>query len=153
MSKKKKVVSKEREINRIIIHSSASAFGNSALIDSWHRNNGWDSVGYHYVILNGKLDAESEFDAQYDGHPESGRHDNVQGAHCKGENGDSIGICLIGMPFSYTNNQYKTLAGLIKRLQSKYMGANIFFHSEYNKDKPQCPGISAVDLLQAMADG
>jgi len=76
-----------REINRIIIHCSATPEGrdiDAATIKDWHVNgNGWSDIGYHYVIkINGEI--------------ESGRPLDIVGAHCKGHNDDSIGICYIG---------------------------------------------------------
>tara|TARA_R110002012_G_scaffold63845_3_gene167967 strand:- start:11178 stop:11594 length:417 start_codon:yes stop_codon:yes gene_type:complete len=76
-----------RDINRIIIHCSATPEGrdiDAATIKDWHVNgNGWSDIGYHYVIkLNGEI--------------ESGRPLDVTGAHVKGHNKDSIGICYVG---------------------------------------------------------
>ena len=76
-----------RDINRIIIHCSATPEGrdiDAATIRDWHVNgNGWSDIGYHYVIkLNGEI--------------ESGRPLDIAGAHVKGHNADSIGICYIG---------------------------------------------------------
>lgn len=54
----------------------------------WIRNihvneNGWSDIGYHWVIRR-------------DGSLERGRSFERIGAHCKGHNRHSIGICLIG---------------------------------------------------------
>ena len=76
-----------REINRIIIHCSATPEGrdvDAATIKKWHtEERGWSDIGYHYVI-------------KIDGSIESGRPLDVAGAHTKGHNADSIGICYIG---------------------------------------------------------
>ncbi len=45
---------KPKEIKRIIIHHSASDFGDAKLIDKWHKERGWKGIGYHFVVLNGK---------------------------------------------------------------------------------------------------
>jgi len=37
---------------KVIIHCSDSSFGNAVLIDKWHRQRGFDNIGYHFVILN-----------------------------------------------------------------------------------------------------
>ena len=75
-----------RRINKIIIHCSATPEGrevNAETIDRWHRERGFSMIGYHYVIgLNGQI--------------EEGRPEKMVGAHCKGHNGESIGICYIG---------------------------------------------------------
>ena len=75
-----------RDINRIILHCSATPEGanfTAADIRSWHLARGWSDIGYHYVI-------------GIDGTVESGRCISKQGAHTKGHNKDSIGICYIG---------------------------------------------------------
>lgn len=75
-----------REINEIIIHCSATRTGedySAKDIDAWHRARGFDCIGYHYVV-------------RLDGSLQVGRPMNVVGAHCKGHNANSIGICYIG---------------------------------------------------------
>lgn len=75
-----------RKIDEIIIHCSATAEGKDFRakdIDRWHRQRGFSKIGYHYVIdLDGKIEAGRELDEV--------------GAHCKGHNAHSIGICYIG---------------------------------------------------------
>lgn len=83
-------------INKIIIHCSMSEFGNVNLINEWHKDRGWDGCGYHYVITNGRLAAYDDYDINKDGLIQEGRSLSVVGAHCRGHNHDSIGICLIG---------------------------------------------------------
>ena len=52
-------------------------------INEWHLQNGWNGVGYHYVIRrNGDI--------------ERGRTLEVVGAHCLNHNLHSIGICYEG---------------------------------------------------------
>jgi len=75
-----------REIKEIIIHCSATAEGKDFKekdIDAWHKARGWKCCGYHYVI-------------DLDGFIENGRTLETVGAHCKGHNRKSIGICYIG---------------------------------------------------------
>ena len=46
-----------RKIKEIIVHCSATAEGKDFCakdIDLWHRAQGWDCIGYHYVV---KLDS------------------------------------------------------------------------------------------------
>jgi len=74
------------KIEKIIIHCSATREGRDFTvddIDKWHKARGWICVGYHYVI-------------RLDGAIEKGRDDNKGGAHAKGHNKNSIGICYIG---------------------------------------------------------
>lgn len=65
-----------RKIDSIIIHCSATKVGrdfSASDIGRWHRERGFDCIGYHYVIrLDGKI--------------EKGRSVAVPGAHCMGWN-------------------------------------------------------------------
>ena len=74
-----------RNITRIVIHHSASSRTGTtlALIDAWHRNQGYDGIGYHRVI-------------EGNGAVRQGRADSRIGAHAYGHNHDSIGICVTG---------------------------------------------------------
>lgn len=73
-------------ITEIIIHCSATDEARRTTveeIDRWHRERGFDCIGYHYYITrNGGLHV--------------GRELNEVGAHCKGHNQQSVGICLEG---------------------------------------------------------
>ena len=75
-----------RKIDLIIVHCSATPEGKyftTADIDRWHRQQGFKSIGYHFVVrLNGEV--------------ERGRPIAEVGAHCKGHNATSIGVCYIG---------------------------------------------------------
>ena len=77
-----------RKIKEIIIHCSATREGRNytvADIDRWHRERGFFSIGYHFVIYR-------------DGSIHVGRSVEEVGAHCKGHNTVSIGVCYIGYP-------------------------------------------------------
>lgn len=75
-----------RKIDTIVIHYSATPPDRditAADIDRWHRERGWAGIGYHFVI-------------RLDGTIERGRPIGDVGAHVKGHNARSIGICYIG---------------------------------------------------------
>ena len=76
-----------RDINKVILHCSATAEGKDYSVETirdWHvKGRGWSDIGYHYVI-------------QLDGTISQGRPINKAGAHTKGKNKDSIGVCYIG---------------------------------------------------------
>ena len=61
-----------RNIDSIIVHCSATKAGQDFTatdIDRWHRERGFNGIGYHYVVrLDGKL--------------EKGRDVALAGAHC-----------------------------------------------------------------------
>ena len=52
-------------------------------IDRWHRARGFLKVGYHFIIRR-------------DGTFEQGRQLHEPGAHAKGYNHRSVGICMVG---------------------------------------------------------
>lgn len=111
-----------REIHSIIIHCSDSEWGDAKVIDQWHRARGFASIGYHYVILNGfrtharvvnKQAIQGEI-----GLVEIGRPLERIGAHCKGHNAGSIGICLIGRS-TFPAAQMAALKTLVATLQHR----------------------------------
>jgi len=76
------------EINEIIIHCAETKTNQSFSIDdvrSWHTSppRNWSDIGYHYYI-------------QLDGTVWNGRPIEKAGAHCKGRNKNSIGVCFEG---------------------------------------------------------
>ena len=121
-----------RRITEIIIHCSATEAGRdftAADIDRWHRQRGFKCIGYHYVI-------------RLDGTVEEGRPVSEIGAHCKGHNAHSIGICYVGglrsssgsrlIPAdTRTDAQKLSLLSLLSILKQRYPTATIHGHNEY----------------------
>jgi len=128
----------------LVIHCSDSRFGNACLIDSWHRTRGWDSIGYHWVILNGKIASGTTHEKTYDGMLETGRHYKQKGAHVRGYNDDSIGVCLIGESGRFTKKQLETL----RRVINMHPYYKVVFHSDLDNKKPNCPGLTMDDLVR-----
>ena len=128
-----------RKIDKIIIHCSATVEGvnvSTSTIKRWHvQGRGWSDIGYHYII---PLDGEIEY----------GRELARSGAHCKGENENSIGICYIGglsdkkrAKDTRTEAQKEALVNILKTLTHIYPKATIHSHFEYaNK---ACPCFNA----------
>ena len=125
-----------RAISKIIIHCSATQEGrdlDAAEINRWHLKRGWNGIGYHYVVL-------------LDGTIEYGRSIYKQGAHVKGENEGSIGICYVGgmskdmkkAKDTRTQAQKDSLIKLMHELIYKYnKDMTIHGHNEYaNKACP-----------------
>jgi len=130
----------DRKINKIIVHCSASEWGDAEVIDSWHRDRGFKCIGYHDVILNGLRAYEGVYEPNQDGVIEHGRGYAEIGAHCKGYNEDSIGICLIGMRF-FTLEQFRVLIGHIGDLMQRFPNVDlgsVYGHGEINPGK-ECP--------------
>ena len=151
-----------KKINNIVIHCSDSNFGDAALIDKWHKANGWmspdgKSIGYHYVILNG-MPAVGKPDPKLDGVIQAGRTlDNDQwvetnevGAHALGFNKNSIGICLIGgqggSKAAFTVNQYFSLLLMVGRWKQQIRDLKVLGHNETGAAKA-CP-VANMDLFR-----
>ena len=123
-----------RTITEIIIHCSATREGQAFTvedIDRWHRQRGYRSIGYHYVVL-------------LDGTVQEGRPIAEAGAHCKGHNAHSIAICYIGgldlngkPKDTRTPMQCHALEQLITVLHLRFPTATVHGHREYaNKECP-----------------
>lgn len=137
-----------RQIKKLIVHCSASEFGDAKEIDRWHREKGWDCIGYHFVLCNGFRTSKSGYSTEVDGLIEAGRPVSMTGAHCKGQNADSIGICLIGVK-DFTKTQMIKLDELLKRLMREYglCLKDVYGHYEFEPYKT-CPNMD-MDLVRA----
>lgn len=118
-----------RQITKIIWHCSATKEGQDVSMEAirdWHvTGNGWSDIGYHYVI-------------ELDGRVREGRPVERVGAHVKGENGRSIGICYVGgIDASETPKDTRTpaqktaLYELTTDLLERFPGATIHGHNEF----------------------
>lgn len=132
----------------IIAHCSDSEFGNGILIDKWHRQRGWSGIGYHLVILNGRITSKI-YNKYLDGIIETGRpfDDNRRieqwetGAHTRGYN-NRIGICLIGKSGKFSPAQIDSLLYACLLIKNQFKKATISQHSDYDPAKPYCAGLS-----------
>ena len=126
----------------IVLHHSATARGGAGLFDKYHREtNGWDELGYHFVIGNG-TDTP-------DGLIETGPrwHKQKHGAHCKTPdnyfNEHGIGICLVGdfTKSRPTRRQLVSLNRLLRFLcrQCGIGPERVTTHGTINR-KTVCPG-------------
>lgn len=125
-----------RKIKEIILHCSDSdvrSHDKIEVIREWHLLRGFYDVGYHYFI-NKK------------GRVFEGRPIEKIGAHCKGHNKNSIGICVSGR-FDFKTPQSKSLKSLLFDLCLEYglSFEDIKHHGEYNKNKT-CPNFNFKDF-------
>ena len=132
-----------RTIDKLIIHCSATPEGRAVTveeIDSWHKERGFDCIGYHYIIY-------------LDGSIHLGRSIEKAGAHCVNHNKNSIGVCYIGglekdcktPKDTRTDAQRKAMRNLISELKAQYPNASIHGHHEFaNK---ACPCFDVSELL------
>ena len=132
-----------RTISKIIIHCSATPEGRAVTvndIDRWHKERGFDCIGYHYVIY-------------LDGSIHLGRSIEKAGAHCVNQNKNSIGVCYIGglekdcktPKDTRTDAQRKAMYGLISELKAQYPNASI--HGHYEFAAKACPCFDVSELL------
>ena len=128
-----------REIKKIIVHCADTPEGRdvrTAEIKRWHtEERGWSDIGYHWVV-------------ELDGSIHAGRPEEVSGAHCKGHNSDSIGICYVGGSDSSgnpkdtrTQEQKEALASLISDLLDRHTEAEVFGHRDFSEKA--CPSFDA----------
>lgn len=140
-----------RKIERIVIHCSALDYGCLRLIDHDHRQRGWNGCGYHIIINNAYenrsawLDRKPNF--RRDGMVELGRPLDEIGAHVKGKNSTSVGICLIGNT-SFTGLQFRSLFWEVERIRKVVPDIQIVGHYELDSKKT-CPNISG-DWLRCL---
>lgn len=123
----------------IIIHCSDSTNDRVVTakdIHRWHKERGFDGIGYHYVIRR-------------DGGLEHGRPEYWTGAHAQGYN-DFIGICLVGRD-EYTDAQWKTLKMLLLNLSLEhgFKKENIKGHYEVNPNKT-CPNFDVRKFVEGL---
>jgi N-acetylmuramoyl-L-alanine amidase len=139
-----------RQITEIFIHCSATQpkwmAANSCQqkveeIRRWHTGKGWSDIGYHFVV-----DRQGEVCV--------GRPVERVGAHAKGHNKNSIGICLIGgfgsdandkFDEHYTDLQRKALDNLLEDLTEKHKNAKIRGHNEISNKA--CPAFQVEEYL------
>ena len=78
----------------IVVHHSASPTGGAKKFDAEHRAQGWDELGYHFVVGNGTDTADGQIEVG----PRWPKQKH--GAHAKTPdqryNNFGIGICLVG---------------------------------------------------------
>lgn len=73
------------QVAKLVVHHSASERSKTTFkdIEQWHKKRGFAQIGYHQVI-------------EGDGVIKNGRPESMAGAHAKGANHDSLGVCVIG---------------------------------------------------------
>lgn len=151
------------QILHIGIHCAATQNGSAHTasdIDGWHVKRGFRRnmslapdhaphlryIGYHYVLRS-------------NGITEVGRPEHERGAHAKGYNKGSIGICLIGTN-KFSVAQWFALKRLVEVLSQRYPHAQIVGHRDLSPDlngdgvitpnewTKTCPGFDVVSWHQ-----
>ena len=117
-----------RPITEIIIHCTATRPDANCTVESirhYHKSLGWHDIGYHYVIYP-------------DGSVHAGRPVEEVGAHCPGQNAQSIGIAYVGgldadgcATDTRTPFQRLALIQLVQDLMEEHNITSIHGHNEY----------------------
>ena len=129
-----------RKIKKIVVHCSASPdtmdIGVKE-IREWHKQRGFNDVGYHWVIRR-------------DGKCEQGRPESQIGAHVKGHNRDSVGIVWVGID-EITEEQKKTLDRILRGLMKNYDLSvdDVVGHYELYSGKT-CPNLDMAELRKSL---
>jgi len=117
---------KLKAVTYIVVHGSATKDDQDIGVEEIrrsHRQKGWLDIGFHYVIRR-------------DGTIEDGRPYDVPGAHARGYNDKSLGICLVGM--NYTEVQLESLSQLLVDLTSTHYDAVVCQEDDLpNRNKPR----------------
>lgn len=135
-----------RDLKRIILHCSATPEGahfDVETIRKWHtdpspKGRGWSDIGYHYVIY-------------LDGSVHIGRPINRSGAHTKGHNADSIGVCYVGgldtegkAKDTTTAAQDISIIKLVRALRMTF-GEHLTLHGHNEYARKACPCFDVKD--------
>ena len=126
------------QVKRIIVHHSASDRDSTTpqIIYRWHRERGWRDIGYQFIITG-------------DGALHCGRPENQSGAHTKGHNRSSIGVCVTGN-FQHeqpTAKQWNMLQLFLERCLLKYNleRSAVGYHKEFSATL--CCGKNLINKL------
>ena len=116
------------DIKLLVVHCSDTEDNDKLRaidLHKMHLNFGWDGIGYHKIINRcGKI--------------ENGRPEYWMGAHVKGKNDISLGVCLIGR-YKFTAKQYLSLEKVLKKWKSLYPKAKIVGHRDTGNTNKTCP--------------
>jgi N-acetylmuramoyl-L-alanine amidase len=132
----------QKDVRYIVIHYTATAVESdfsAADIDAMHKRRGWRGIGYHfYIRKNGSI--------------EKGRPLRERGAHVKGHNHHSVGICYEGGVHASdphtgldtrTDAQKAAMVRVIRDMLDRYPGAQVVGHRDMPGAATQCPGFDA----------
>lgn len=166
-----------KQTDYIVIHCAATTPKMNIdikTIEKWHKDRGFLSVGYHYVIKR-------------DGTRQPGRPINEVGAHVVGYNHKSVGVCMVGgvagtcahcgketkeikvepwpqlycvvcgvahpgQPESnFTKEQWATLLITLQELHEEFPSAVIVGHRDLDAGKA-CPSFNVSEYLDDKPD-
>lgn len=134
--------------DRIVLHCSATRPSmdiGADWIDRIHRDErSFDSIGYHLVVRR-------------NGVVEIGRPVDEIGAHARGWNHRSVGVCLVGgvresdgetAEANYTGAQWRALYALVRDLLRRYPAATVIGHRDLPGVAKNCPCFDVATWLR-----
>lgn len=138
------------DVDWLVVHCSATP-PHMDIGEDWirgeHVKKGWDDIGYHVVIRR-------------NGVREFGRPLDVRGAHVKGYNSNSIGICLIGGVDNYNNpednftpSQKESLLITLDAMHLLFPSARVRGHRDFPDVAKACPCFSVRSFLNSSYRG
>ena len=133
-------MSQLKEVKYLVVHCTATRLSQRVSvedIDRWHKAQGWSGIGYHWYV-------------DRDGHIFPGRSERATGAHVRGYNHCSIGICYEGGLDEQGNSadtrtlaQKAALLFIIKDLKQSYPNAIVLGHRDFPGVHKDCPCFDA----------
>ena len=111
----------EKDLNAVDLHKMHLGFG-------------WDGIGYHKIINRS-------------GRIENGRPEYWIGAHVKGKNEVSLGVCLVGRD-NFTKKQFISLEKVLKKWKKTYPNTKIVGHRDTGNTKKTCPNFDVITWAQ-----
>lgn len=138
-----------RGVDHLVVHCSATRESQdigAAEIDRWHKQRGFIRIGYHFVIRR-------------DGTIEKGREISEPGAHARGWNHRSIGICLVGglkpdgktPEDNFTVEQWDSLAEVLRDLRVVFPNTDIVGHRDLPGVAKACPCFDVAQWCRNVA--
>ena len=129
-----------KKIEFLIVHCSDTPNNQNLSANDIHKMHlgfGWDGIGYHKVInRSGKI--------------EDGRPEYWVGAHVKGKNNISLGVCLIGKDY-FTKRQFRSLERVLKKWKKTYPYAKVVGHRDTGKTKKTCPNFDVTSWYKSIS--
>jgi len=134
-----------RPITKIIVHQTDTPTGTLESVRNYHMNvKGWKDIGYHFLITR-------------DANVHKARPQAEVGAHCEGDNVDSLGVCCVGAGNAFpldvgymSSEMFYVLLRLVQQLRRAYPTITaIYGHNERPSGTRQgktCPGFDAALL-------
>ena len=129
-----------RKWRHIVLHHTASSAGSVESVHEAHIGRGWDGIGYHFLIGNGKGMGDGEIQQTFRW------REQIHGAHAKSPNNEyneyGIGICLVGNfeESDPSDAQLASVKRLVSVLKHEYQLTDSQVIAHRDVKATACPG-------------